>query len=299
MPLRVLIIIGAGRSGTTLLGRALGSQAECFNPGELYYVWDAGWRQNQRCSCGEPIRQCPFWTRVFAGEGDVYFERAAELRRTVGFRNRLLCLLFPPLQGEQFRKSLEEYREVLKMLYGRIRTCSASKLIVDCSKDPAHALAVAGCDDIDLYVAHVMREPRAVAFSRSRPKVRTSLETKALMPQESLWSTAIKWNLVNVLCRLVRYRVQHYRVVRYEELVARPEAVLSELMRWAGLTQPLDSEFRLKAESNHVALGNPDRMQSDYLKFALDSRWIRDMSKRDRMLMSLLTWPVRAMSRLW
>jgi hypothetical protein len=61
---RVAYIAGAGRSGSTLLAMLLGALPGCVSIGELRHMWRRGIQLNQRCGCGEPFWDCPFWSDV-------------------------------------------------------------------------------------------------------------------------------------------------------------------------------------------------------------------------------------------
>ena len=60
----VLLIIGYGHSGTTILDMVLGSAEGSFSCGELTYITRNQFFE-EYCSCGSVIRECPFWSVVF------------------------------------------------------------------------------------------------------------------------------------------------------------------------------------------------------------------------------------------
>ena len=61
---RVLFIGGYARSGSTVLDILLGQSEGFCSVGELRFIWQRGFVEDQRCGCGETFSQCPFWTRV-------------------------------------------------------------------------------------------------------------------------------------------------------------------------------------------------------------------------------------------
>src|SRR5213592_2522435 len=61
---KVVYIAGAGRSGGTLFEYLLAQRFGLFPVGELVFVWERGFQQNQLCSCGEPFLSCRFWAGV-------------------------------------------------------------------------------------------------------------------------------------------------------------------------------------------------------------------------------------------
>ena len=56
----VIYIGGYGRSGSTILALLLGQLAQVFSAGELGVIW-AALHDKRNCTCGEKLRECPFW----------------------------------------------------------------------------------------------------------------------------------------------------------------------------------------------------------------------------------------------
>src|SRR5690242_10887667 len=81
---KVLFIAGSGRSGSTLLDMLLGQINGFYSTGELRFIWERGFGQNQLCGCGKPFRECDFWTEVvkegFGGFESINHARIEELR---------------------------------------------------------------------------------------------------------------------------------------------------------------------------------------------------------------------------
>ena len=61
--IKILYITGTGRSGSTLLNRLLDLHPRIFGVGEIFHL-DAYYMHNDLCSCGQPVRECPIWSRV-------------------------------------------------------------------------------------------------------------------------------------------------------------------------------------------------------------------------------------------
>jgi len=78
----VVYITGSGRSGSTLLERALGSAPGLVNVGELFDIFRRDAAQTERCGCGEPFATCPFWAEVARRAfGDWDSERSVAIQR--------------------------------------------------------------------------------------------------------------------------------------------------------------------------------------------------------------------------
>ena len=63
-PLRIIYIVGAGRSGSTVLDTVLGNHPDAVSVGELSNLHRSGWVNNEFCACGEPADGCGFWNEV-------------------------------------------------------------------------------------------------------------------------------------------------------------------------------------------------------------------------------------------
>jgi hypothetical protein len=63
-PIKVALIGGYARSGSTFLGQMLGQLPGCIFVGELMYIWRKHWQKDMLCGCGAPFSDCPFWGAV-------------------------------------------------------------------------------------------------------------------------------------------------------------------------------------------------------------------------------------------
>jgi hypothetical protein len=69
-PGRILFMVARPRSGTTILGNALGELPGWFHVGELRYLWAEGLPKPRRdCGCRLPVAGCPTWRAVAATRG--------------------------------------------------------------------------------------------------------------------------------------------------------------------------------------------------------------------------------------
>jgi hypothetical protein len=178
------------------------------------------------------------------------------------------------------------------------RDASGGKLIIDSSKSPAHAIAVAGIGKIDLRVAHLVRDSRAVAYSWGRKRVRPEVYWKTMyMPRFSAFRSSAVWLIKNwAMSRLGRNESVGYALIRYEDLVAQPQETLSALLDDLGLehgSTPMDflTGHRVTLGTNHTAAGNPMRFKTGDIELRLDDAWLKGMSAISRTFVSLLTWP--------
>lgn len=298
-PLPVLFIGGHGRSGSTLLSRLLGGHPSTISVGELMFIGDRGFHENQLCSCGSGFRQCEFWTQVVAlaaggSSADCWFTRMAHLRRNLA-RIRYVPALAASQQHTDiaFSSASTEYVDMISTLFDAIAAVANVALIVDSSKYPPYGFFLSKCKNIDLYPAHLIRDSRAVAFSQQRKKVRPEIQwTTELMPRISPARSAFDWTLVNALMHLLSRVTGRHHEARYEDIVENPVGVSQELLTWVGL-DPAKSTLTAtqKPLTEHELSGNPMRFQRQF-HVRPDVEWLTGMAARDHVVTTAVSAPL-------
>lgn len=303
-PPSVLYITGSGRSGSTLLERMIGGVDGFVNVGELVDLFRWVGPQDERCGCGEPFSGCPFWTQVgdraFGGWSRELFTRMARLQRKVARRRRVPQLLLRP-HGRTMATDLAEYQDHYRRLYAAISEASGAGVVVDASKWPAQALAMARSQQVDVRLLHLVRDVRGVAFSWAksgvaRPHAVTGRTTMAALP---VARTAARWSACQVEAEVVGHVASSYHRMRYEDLVAAPSAAVLTALESLGLAQEPRSLAHLDSNTatlgvSHGIGGNPSRFRTGVQALRLDEEWRRAMSPRDRRTATALGLPVLA-----
>jgi hypothetical protein len=307
---KVLYIAGWGRSGSTILGRILGQVSSFFLVGELRYVWDRGLIENRLCSCGVPFRECRVWRQVMSEvfEADGH----ADAQKLVSLRDRELRtrhLLTPTLTSLQTRLArMDKYQRTLENLYHAVQNVSKSKVLVDTSKFPSYGYVLHNTPGIDLYVLHLVRDPRAVAYSwgsRRKPRMdHRTMADKFMTPHGSVESSLVwdEWNLA--VENVWRRQPERYKLLRYEDFVESPRSSVQDILRFLGeedSESPFSSERGIALDESHIFSGNPDRFQSGTITIKSDEGWKDDMSGFRQALVTSLTWPglVRYKYPIW
>lgn len=184
---------------------------------------------------------------------------------------------------------------MLTRLYGLIAEETGARVIVDSSKIATNAYLMAAITDLDLYVVHLVRDPRAVAHSWRRakgpdPTGRTSLEEIGPMRSSREW---LRRNAIAEICGH-RLPPSRYMRVRYEDLTADPSGVIRAIRAFAG--EPGGDRFvdtgTVRLGSNHMIGGNPRRFETGEIEIRPDSAWTTTMSTRNRALATLPALPL-------
>ena len=165
---RVLFLGGLGRSGTTLLERLLDREPTVQALGEVVHLWQRSLKDNELCGCGVPFDACPFWSRVgqvaFGGWDQVDVDRVLDLRDRVD-RSRRVPRVALGAGGSGWRSELREYVDYYARVYAAAREVSGAEIVLDSSKQASLPYCLRTSDEIDLAVAHCVRDSRAVAYS--------------------------------------------------------------------------------------------------------------------------------------
>jgi len=293
-PLMVVMIVGAVRSGSTLLGQLLGEPDDYVHIGELNYIWKRGFLKNRLCGCGKPFRECQFWNDVFdlgfGGLDKVDATRFIEIKNRIE-RTRNLPRLFSKVMGPNLSSGLEEYKSTLRTLYRSIAEVAGARVVVDSSKAPPYAYVLERVPGIDLRTIHLVRDSRAVAFSIQRKKVDPS-ETHQVRYLQTLdpVSMSFIWSITNGLLSARPAGVRSM-LLRYEDLVANPEPILQRIG-----TLMDDTEFARNCAKalvsvssiNHTVSGNPNRFDRG-ITIKPDLEWESKLPRPIRMLVTTLT----------
>lgn len=297
---KVLCIVGAGRSGSTILGQVLDGVEGFFSVGELYYLWDRGLLENRLCGCGVFFKECPLWTAVlkrsFGGAEGVDAEEMLRLREHT-LSNRQL-LFAPAKTRREALARMGNYLRVLEILYDGVRSASQSKVIVDTSKSPSYCYELDSIPSIEVYVVHLVRDPRATAYSWwTRRKLQPASEKRPsrYMTRHHPLKTSLIWDAWNFLIeKLWAGDPNRYLLLRYEDFVEDPQGALRDILRLVGEEDaklPFTGEREVSLSANHVFSGNPSRLQSGTVKIKPDEEWRQKMGRVQKALIALTTWP--------
>ncbi|GAA2512243.1 sulfotransferase [Winogradskya humida] len=293
--MKVLYIAGWGRSGTTILDNILGSYGPVFTTGELFYLWRRGLNQGRICGCGTGLRLCRTWRDIldvaYAGR-TLRPKRTAALQRRVA-RVRDTCRLSrAELTGEQL-----DYRDEMYRLYAAIHTVTGADLIVDSSKVPSGAAVLAQMPEVESYLVHMVRDPRAVAYSWMRPKDLPDVAVARTMAEHGAAESSTNWLTWNLLIEsLARGRFAgRAQRIRYEDFVAAPRDMVESLLGLVGLAAepgPFEGDASVRLNINHTVSGNPSRFRTGPVTLRADNAWQAHQPWRPRAVSTAISLPL-------
>jgi hypothetical protein len=219
----LVYVMGAGHSGSTILGITLGNCDGFFYAGELEeWLMTAA-----RPRWGAAERQ-DFWSAVEEriGDVDVLFGGSA---------NRCLERSSASFRVDRWparRRLRPAYRRLARELIEAVADVSRARYVIDTSHFPLRARELRELPGIDLYLIYLVRDPRAVVASNTRelsPHELPEIRWRKLTMNANLWLTQLL---------AIRTFVSHPRdrrlFVRHEDFLADPDGVTRQILAMVG-----------------------------------------------------------------
>jgi hypothetical protein len=301
----LLVLAGVGRSGSTLLDRLIGQLPGHVSVGELSEaLWERDLQWDWPCGCGKRFTDCEFWSavgqRAFGGWDTLDPAEIADLQRAVDKTPQTPMLLAPSLVPG-FKPKLDRYLDALTRVYAAVQHVTGAQVIVDSSKAPSLPYALRHADSIDLTVAHIVRDPRGVAYSWTKRKQNLGDRSDRVPEYMPTWTprrAARRWVTVNaMIAALPRLGVPVVRV-RYEDLVRNPGAEVARVADALGESVVADDlpfirPGEVELQPAHISYGNPNRFDAGWVPLQLDEAWRTALPHSARRTVERITAPLR------
>jgi hypothetical protein len=198
--------------------------------------------------------------------------------------------------GPESDPTSRAYARDMARIYGAIHDHTGGAVIVDSSNLPGYGMLLGAVGGIDLCVLHLVRDPRGVAHSWNRTRVRDDRGSGAAhMGREGLVKSSLLWNLWNRTTEACwGADPSRYVRVRYEDVVADPRRALEPVMRMLGMpgdAVPAARDGVVQMDVCHTVAGNPIRTIAGRVRLTADNEWITSMPRARRAAVAVLTGP--------
>ena len=293
-PVRVIYLTGTGRSGSTLLGNAIGSLPGAVSAGEIRFLLRRGLAEGGRCGCRELVIECPVWRPALEKTfgtipGPPAAQRLDAVLTDLTRRRRVRWWASGATSPEA-----DELIDLHGRLIANLAEASGATTVVDSSKIATFGALVSRSPLLDVRPVHLVRDPRAVAYSWQREVASQAVEGyDGEMERFRAGKAAAMWlhSTVSVGTAFTR-RGTDVLDVRYEDFVADPAGTLGRVASFAGLapdTGFVHDDGTLDLRTSHAVAGNPNRMRSGPVSLRADTAWKSELRTRDRMVVSAVT----------
>jgi len=211
--------MGAARSGSSILGVVLGNCAGTFFAGELF-----GYLENSGRGVGE--REMSHWAALRERMPQV--PEALRDDHTASAFYKSVALFKPSLYRIRTGPLRPVFRQHEAQFLRALASDAGAETLIDSSSYPLRAKELAAVDGIDLRLIYVLRDPRSVvaSFTGSEWKFyNTKRRTNAYLAMTASVATSI----------FLGHPRNKRLLVRYEDLVREPEAVVRQVLDMAGI----------------------------------------------------------------
>ena len=283
--IRLLYILAASHSGSTLLAMLLNAHPEICTVGELKAT-ALGDADRYRCSCRRRIRECPFWTaivREMAESGFDFDIAASNTDFRSGASPYVLKLLRPLYRGgalECVRDALLQVSPSWRARLPRIQSTNATlmrgvlsqarkRVIVDSSKIGIRLKFLLRNPELEIKVIRLVRDGRAVSLTYMDPANFADAQNAELRGggwrRERVRETPDPTGRPRMAQEQRRSRgvAQGHNAsrrieVRYEQLCLEPARTLTRIFEFVGVApDPVNLDFR---SVEHHVIGNGIRL---------------------------------------
>jgi len=296
---KVVIIIGASKSGSTLLAKTIGGHSQCFTMGEINRYNDEITNPDGFCGCGKPLGKCEFWSGVRrqfqVGETkDMKEEPKLGIFRQITKPNVIHKLLPTILLKKRYNNaSIDKEIENTLDMYNLLFDKTGCQVLVDSTKGLFRALILDANkrDGIEFEFIHLVRDGRGVLNSSLKKTYalhhadgsvteyhKETLEKPIYVksPTEAInyW---LYVNMRNMLL-LKLFRKRQTVFVKYENFTKDPLKVLETVFQNLSLKTEKDM-LDLGGNENHILGGNSSRLNAKRIK-KVDDAWRTNLDKQ-------------------
>jgi len=219
---QVIYIMGAGRSGSSVLGITLGNCTNVFFAGEL-----DNWLLRSGRPQLEDSERSRFWDGVRAeledepGASELF---GSETQRSIERSISLFRVHRWPARHRLRRR----YRAIAEDLYRALTRVTGVVHIVDSSHYPLRARELQRLSGIDLHLVFLVRDPQDVAASFNRRDV-NEYNKSTFHTNVYLWLTHLLSMLV-----FLRHPRERRLLVRYEDFLGDPQDIVRQILDHSG-----------------------------------------------------------------
>ncbi|WP_018137981.1 MULTISPECIES: sulfotransferase [unclassified Thioalkalivibrio] len=266
--MKVLYLVGMGRSGSTLTDILLDAHSQIRALGGVRRL--AHYARKHPCPCGAPsFWECEFWSAVNAR-----------------LEERLGCTLETL---DVHARDPARFNEHNRTLFEVVSEVSGVPFVTDNSKSVQRLRRLMAAPDIDVIPIHVLRDPRGRAQSLRKRKQQNYIPTFSYSHR----SLRLYYLLRN----------EPHIVLNYEKLAYDPEDQLPKLMARLGLEFERP-QLDAWAEMPHHNIGSADVFRkTEGSQIRPDDAWKQVIPPYMQRIQNLIAWPGRvandAKERRW
>ncbi len=283
-PIRILYILGAGRSGSTALATFLGASDDICFLGEMHqfhkYLAE---EQNNKTS--PFLAKNNFWMEVINQLPEQHKQKARQIdacNSSIEAHSKIPLSYFSLVNKRKER----EYLHIQEELFSILQQQADGNYLLDSSKYIGRFLRLGRSPRLQVKGIYLVRDIRGVIWSFQK-KVQTSTPPVR---------TILYYFLINLWGEIV-YRTSpkgSMLKIRYEDFMENPTKILQQIGRFSETDmRPIIDKIK-----NHSAFSMPTIVGGNRIKaetniyFRKDVEWVDKMPRWQKVAYHLIAWPL-------
>ena len=268
----IILLLGEGHSGSTLIDVMMNSHPDVVGVGEISH-YCRSLKMDGICSCGEGLKRCSFWKKIFDGLDCSIFK--LPYRKKIDFLlNRTNYFYF---EGDkEYKFDSQRYTMEVENLFRRIQSVSGKRVIFDSSKTPERAELILGNDNLDILILHLVRDGKGVVYSNYK------------LGRNPFYFMR-RWMSVNLRIEIIKMRQKNIKImfVHYDDLIKRPEYILNSILKNFDLKFSKEM-FKSDGKYHQVGGNSKSRFFNDISDIKYDKVWEKKLGLLNKIIFNVL-----------
>lgn len=270
----IIFIVGAGRSGSTVLDKFLGAHSQSFSLGEIG-LFKTSIQKKIECSCEQDMSRCKLYGPIIDKHNAHTNQFKTEFRLKSGGLIKTMLNYLSITASLIFRRNFlrKDSRDILYRnaeIFRDINDKVDKQLYIDSTKNIIRAILLQKfyLRDFNVHYVFLIRDPRAIVISRQKKEVIVELKgssKKIITNTEQNTSKAIKsWNFQNTFTFLYLYLFVSKSItskIKYNTFTENPKVVFESLKAFHRLS--FESNMtNLNSTEHHIIGGNYSKINA-------------------------------------
>lgn len=276
----IIYLLGAGRSGTTLLSTVLNSHPKIKTIGEMHQFLEHI-LLSKNCSCGELLENCEVWKPILTSLNfdKTLIKEYSELSNKEEKHKNILKLILG------FGNS-NKYLKVQNEVFETIQQNAKGEWLLDSSKYIARYLLLKRSRKLQVRGIYVIRDVRGVINSFSK-KVQT--------PRKPI-STIFYYLMINFFGQLVFMFDRKVIKVKYEDFVNNPAIVSAKIYSHIFDENMHKEKPQSNYEMPHIIGGNRMKDKKN-ITISNDNKWKENIPRAKQLFYAFLAFPMMIVNK--
>ncbi len=281
--LNIIYLMGAGRSGTTILASLLNANNNIVTVGEMHQFLEHI-IHNKKCSCGSLLNTCKVWSPITK---DYFNQNKEELIKLQKYLEKIESHKRIPIS---FFKSDKKYIKFQEEIFSKIHKKHQSRYYLDSAKYISRALQLKKSNKLKIKIIYVVRDVRGVINSFS----------KQVQTNKNPLATIIYYIIINFFGQLSAWIYKKDVLkIKYEDLIENSSQTIAKISDFLeeDLSDIIDVVEKEKfIEVPHIIGGN--RLKSEKrIKLRKDLAWKKNLTRAKQIIYYFLSLPFMLLNK--